>query len=106
MTKDKQKKDPFDDFWSRKRPNGGASWADWNPPPEPERKYIPKDEWPIPKERTDRVFAKCCTPENRGSTHAGSDSMPASDFGKVIEQVREHLLNCTMLFISQWRRAL
>ena len=84
MTKDKRKKDPFDDIWSRKRPNGGASWAGWNPPPEPEREYIPKDEWPIPKERSDPVFAKCCTPENWGSTHAGSDSMPASDFGKVM----------------------
>ena len=84
MTKDKRKKDPFDDIWSRNRPNGGASWAGWNPPPEPERTYIPKDEWPIPKERLDPVFAKCCTPENWGSTHAGSDTMPASDFGKVM----------------------
>jgi hypothetical protein len=84
MTMDTRKKHPFDDIWSRKRPNGGASWAGWNPPPKPEPEYIPKDEWPIPKDRTDPVFAKCCTPENWGSTHAGSNTMPASDFGKVM----------------------
>jgi hypothetical protein len=84
MTMDTRKKHPFDDIWRRKRPNGGASWAGWNPPPEPEPENIPKDEWPIPKERTDLVFAKCCTPEHWGSTHAGSDPMPASDFGKVM----------------------
>ncbi|VVO09723.1 S-type pyocin domain-containing protein [Pseudomonas fluorescens] len=84
MDENKQKKNPFDDLWSRKLPNGGASWAAWNPPPEPERVYIPKDEWPLPKERTDLVFAKCCTPKYWGSTHAGSDPMPASDFGKVM----------------------
>ncbi|VVM58604.1 hypothetical protein PS662_01189 [Pseudomonas fluorescens] len=84
MTEEKRKKDPFDDIWSRNRPNGGGSWAAWNPPPEPVREYIPKDEWPIPKEHSDPVFAKCCTPENWGSTHPGSHSMPASEFGKVM----------------------
>jgi hypothetical protein len=84
MNKNKLKKDPFDDIWRRKLPNGGASWAAWNPPSVPERVYIPKDEWPLPKERTDLVFAKCCTPQNWRSTQAGNDPVPASDFGKVM----------------------
>jgi hypothetical protein len=84
MTMDPRKKHPFDDIWRRKRPNGGASWTGWNPPPKPEPEYILKDEWPIPKERTDPVFAKYCTHENWGSTHAGSNTMAASDFGKVM----------------------
>ncbi|WP_449104760.1 colicin E3/pyocin S6 family cytotoxin [Pseudomonas mohnii] len=84
MDKDTPEKNPFDDIWRRKRPNGGASWAAWNPPPEPERVYIAKDEWPLPKERTDLVFAKSCVSENWCSTQAGTSTVPASDFGKVM----------------------
>lgn len=84
VKKDEKKKDPFDNWWSPKRPNGGASWAAWNPPPEPKREYIQKDEWPAPKERSDLVFAKCCTPDNWGRTRAGNHSLPASEFGKVM----------------------
>jgi hypothetical protein len=84
MYEDELEKDPFDDLWGRKLPNGGGSWAAWNPRPKPVREYIPKDEWPTPKERSDLVFAKCCTPENWGRTHVGDDVMPASEFGKVM----------------------
>ncbi|SED12510.1 S-type Pyocin [Pseudomonas mohnii] len=84
MDKDTPEKTPFDDIWRRKRPNGGASWAAWNPPPEPERVYIAKDEWPLPKERTDLVFAKSCVSENWCSTQVGTSTVPASDFGKVM----------------------
>jgi hypothetical protein len=86
MFEDDKEKDLFSDIWiwGRKFPNGGASWAGSKPPPEPVREYIPKYERPISKERTDLVFAKCCTPENWGRTHAGIDSMPASEFGKVM----------------------
>lgn len=37
-------KDPFDDIWRRNLPNGGASWAAWNLPKEPEPVYVPTDE--------------------------------------------------------------
>ena len=84
MDKDTPEKNPFDDIWRRKRPNGGASWAAWNPPPEPERVYIAKDEWPLPKERTDLVFAKSCVSEKWCSTQVGTSTVPASDFGKVM----------------------
>ncbi|CRM95790.1 hypothetical protein [Pseudomonas sp. 22 E 5] len=75
----------FDNEWSRKLPNGGASWAAFNPPREPEpAAYIKKDEWPRPKERTDLVFAKSCVAENWSCTKPGSATVPASDFGKVM----------------------
>ena len=74
----------FDDEWHRKRPNGGASWAAWFPPREPEPVYVPTDEWPTPKPRDDLVFAKSCTPDNWCRTDAGTTSEPASSFGKVM----------------------
>ena len=75
----------FDNEWSRKPPNGGASWAAFNPPREPEPAVcIKKDEWPLPKERTDLVFAKSCVAENWSCTEPGSATVPASDFGKVM----------------------
>ncbi|UFP99343.1 S-type pyocin domain-containing protein [Pseudomonas fitomaticsae] len=77
-------KDPFDDIWRRKLPNGGASWAAWNPPREPEPVYVPTDEWPSPKPRDDLVFAKSCTPGNWCRTDAGTTPEPASHFGKVM----------------------
>ncbi|WP_244142226.1 bacteriocin immunity protein [Pseudomonas gozinkensis] len=77
-------KDSFDDIWRRKLPNGGASWAAWNPPREPEPVYVPTDEWPSPKPRDDLVFAKSCTPGNWCRTDAGTTPEPASHFGKVM----------------------
>lgn len=75
----------FDDYWRRKRWNGGASWAAWNPPREPEPvAYVPTDEWPTPKPRDDLVFAKSCTPENWCRTNAGTAPEPAANFGKVM----------------------
>ena len=79
------KDDPFlDSIWHQKRPNGGASWAAWAKPSVPEPVYIPKDEWPSPKERTDLVFAKSCVSENWCSTDAGTAIEPASNFGNIM----------------------
>ncbi|MBM1186533.1 S-type pyocin domain-containing protein [Pseudomonas lundensis] len=84
MKKD-DKDDPFlDSIWHQKRPNGGASWAAWAKPSVPEPVYIPKDEWPSPKERTDLVFAKSCVSENWCSTDAGTAIEPASNFGNIM----------------------
>lgn len=69
----------FDDDW-----NGGASWAGWYLPEAPEPVYIQKDEWPTPKPREDRVFAKSCTSDYWCRTDAGTSTQPASDFGKVM----------------------
>ncbi|MEB0205731.1 S-type pyocin domain-containing protein [Pseudomonas sp. CCC3.1] len=74
---------PSDD-WQPRLPNGGASWAAWNPPSKPEPVYIAKDEWPSPKERTDQVFAKSCLSKNWCSTDAGTTTEPASHFGNVM----------------------
>ncbi|MFJ2714188.1 S-type pyocin domain-containing protein [Pseudomonas sp. NPDC087346] len=74
----------FDDEWPWKHSNGGGSWASWNPPPAPEPKYIPKDEWPTPKPREDLVFAKSCTADNWCRTDAGTTPEPASNFGKIM----------------------
>lgn len=76
--------DLFDDIWRRKLPNGGASWAAWNPPPEPEPVCVPTDEWPSPKPRDDLVFAKSCTPGNWCRTDAGTTPEPVFHFGKVM----------------------
>jgi hypothetical protein len=46
--------------------------------------YVPKDEWPTPKPRTDLVFAKSCSPGNWCSTEAGTEEEPASNFGNVM----------------------
>jgi hypothetical protein len=65
-------------------PNGGASWAAWNPSPEPVRVPTPTPErWPAPKERTDKVFAKSCTGD-WCSTDAGTTVEPASNFGAIM----------------------
>lgn len=84
MFKD-DKKDPFgDDSIFKGLPNGSASWAAWNPPPEPVRVPTSMPErWPAPKERTDKVFAKSCTGE-WCSTDAGTEVEPASNFGAVM----------------------
>ena len=79
------KDDSFSEpLWKTKRPNGGASWAAWQKPAPPEPVYIPKDEWPSPKERTDLVFAKSCVSENWCSTDAGTAIEPASNFGNIM----------------------
>jgi hypothetical protein len=84
MNKDKSN-NIFDEYWSRKRPNGGASWAAWNPPREPAPvAYVPKDEWPTPKPRDDLVFAKSCIPDNWSRTDAGTAPEPAANFGAVM----------------------
>ncbi|MBD8707000.1 S-type pyocin domain-containing protein [Pseudomonas sp. CFBP 13711] len=84
------KDDKEDPFWANSifegttLPNGGASWAAWNPPPEPVRVPTPMPErWPAPKERTDKVFAKSCTGE-WCSTDAGTEVEPASNFGAIM----------------------
>ncbi|WP_282367409.1 colicin E3/pyocin S6 family cytotoxin [Pseudomonas sp. PS02290] len=84
MFKD-DKKDPFSEHPIFKGlPNGGASWAAWNPPPEPVRVPTPIPErWPAQKERTDKVFAKSCTGE-WCSTAAGTTVEPASNFGAIM----------------------
>jgi hypothetical protein len=82
------KKDPFwgnSLFAGTKLPNGGASWAAWTPPPEPERIQTPIPErWPAPRERTDKVFAKSCAAGNWCSTEAGTEVEPASNFGAIM----------------------
>ncbi len=84
MKKDKPK-NPFDNQWGPNLPNGGASWASFYPPREPEPViYLKKDEWPKPKPRDDLVFAKSCVPENWSCTKPGTAVVPASDFGKVM----------------------
>lgn len=84
------KDDKEDPFWANSifkgttLPNGGASWAAWNPPPEPVRVPTPMPErWPEPKARTDKVFAKSCTGE-WCSTAAGTTVEPASNFGAIM----------------------
>ena len=81
-------KDPFwgdSLFAGTKLPNGGASWAGQNPPPEPERVQTPIPErWPAPRERTDKVFAKSCAAGNWCSTDAGTEIEPASNFGAIM----------------------
>ena len=83
-----KKDEPDDPFskpvWRSRRPNGGGSWAAWNTPTKPEPVYIAKDEWPVPKERTDQVFAKSCLSKNWCSTDAGTTTEPASNFGNVM----------------------
>ena len=75
------KDDPFfEPLWKPKRPNGGASWAAWQTPAAPAPVYIPKEQWPSPKQRTDVVFAKSCVAENWCSTEAGTATEPASNF--------------------------
>jgi hypothetical protein len=87
--KDK-KKDSFDNDIFRsnyqQHPNGGASWASQTPPREPERVYVApaKEQWPAPKKRPDRVFAKSCVPGKWAETCAGTEIEPASNFGKVM----------------------
>jgi len=83
MSKD-DSKNPFDWVSKRKLPNGGASWAAWNKPAEPERIYIQKDEWPAPKKRTDLVFAKSCVSGKWCGTEAGTTTERASNFGQVM----------------------
>jgi hypothetical protein len=81
-------KDPFwgdSLFASTKLPNGGASWAGQNPPPEPERVQTPLPErWPAPRLRTDKVFAKSCAAGNWCGTDAGTEIEPASNFGAIM----------------------
>ena len=75
----------FDEDWAWARDYGGASWGGWLPPRAPEEPvYIEKDEWPAPKPREDRVFAKSCTPDNWCRTDAGTAEEPASNFGKIM----------------------
>jgi hypothetical protein len=85
MFKD-DKKDSFEENSIFKGlPNGGASWAAWNPPPEPVRMATPIPErWPAPRERTDKVFAKSCAAGNWCSTEAGTEVEPASNFGAIM----------------------
>ena len=84
MKKDKKDDVFLEPIWRKNWPNGGASWAAWEKPTKPEPIYIPKDEWPSPKERTDLVFAKSCVSKNWCSTDAGSATEPASNFGNIM----------------------
>jgi hypothetical protein len=85
------KDDTKDPFWENSMfkgttlPNGGASWAAWNPPPEPVPTQAPTPErWPAPKQRTDKVFAKSCAAGNWCRTEAGTAVEPASNFGAIM----------------------
>lgn len=76
---------PFEEFWFGSNLGGGSSLGDgvrpvWEELPV----YVPKDEWPTPKPRTDLVFAKSCSPGNWCSTEAGTEEEPASNFGNVM----------------------
>jgi hypothetical protein len=75
----------FDEDWPWAHDYGGTSWGGWLPPLAPEEPvYIEKDEWPSPKPREDRVFAKSCTPDNWCRTDAGTAPEPAANFGKIM----------------------
>lgn len=85
------KDDTKDPFWENSMfkgttlPNGGASWAAWNPPPEPVPTQAPTPErWPAPKQRTDKVFAKSCAAGNWCRTEAGTAVESASNFGAIM----------------------
>lgn len=43
-----------------------------------------KEEWPAPKKRTDLTFAKSISTAPWGTTHAGTGSEPATNFGKTM----------------------
>lgn len=43
-----------------------------------------KEEWPPPKKRTDLTFAKSISTAPWGTTHAGTGSEPATNFGKTM----------------------
>lgn len=51
---------------------------------EPEPVYIQEDQWPDPKPRTDLIFAKSISTAPWGTTKAGTDSEPATNFGKTM----------------------
>ncbi|QRK83495.1 S-type pyocin domain-containing protein [Pseudomonas granadensis] len=75
----------FDEDWPWANDYGGTSWGGWLPPLAPDEPvYIEKDEWPSPKPREDRVFAKSCTPDNWCRTDAGTAPEPAANFGKIM----------------------
>lgn len=74
----------LDDDWFLNPYSGGRAWFTLLPPKAPEPVYIEKDEWPAPKPREDRVFAKSCTPDNWCRTDAGTAKEPASNFGKIM----------------------
>lgn len=74
----------LDDDWLLNPYSGGRAWFTLLPPKAPEPVYIEKDEWPAPKPREDRVFAKSCTPDNWCRTDAGTAEEPASNFGKIM----------------------
>ncbi|NMY72951.1 pyocin [Pseudomonas sp. WS 5071] len=54
------------------------------PIPEPDPVYMLKEEWPAPKNRTDLTFAKSISTAPWGTTHAGTGSEPATNFGKTM----------------------
>ncbi len=54
------------------------------PMPEPDPVYMLKEEWPAPKKRTDLTFAKSISTAPWGTTHAGTGSEPATNFGKTM----------------------
>jgi hypothetical protein len=74
----------LDDDWLLNPYSGGRAWFTLLPPIAPEPVYIEKDEWPAPKPREDRVFAKSCTPDNWCRTDVGTAEEPASNFGKIM----------------------
>jgi hypothetical protein len=85
------KDDTKDPFWENSMfkgttlPNGGASWAAWNPPPDPvPTQALTPERWPAPKQRTDKVFAKSCAAGNWCRTEAGTAVEPASNFGAIM----------------------
>ncbi|WP_262501752.1 S-type pyocin domain-containing protein [Pseudomonas lundensis] len=54
------------------------------PIPEPDPVYMLKEEWPAPKKRTDLTFATSISTAPWGTTHAGTVSEPATNFGKTM----------------------
>ncbi|MBM1181642.1 S-type pyocin domain-containing protein [Pseudomonas lundensis] len=54
------------------------------PMPEPDPVYMLKEEWPAPKKLTDLTFAKSISTAPWGTTHAGTGSEPATNFGKTM----------------------
>lgn len=54
------------------------------PMPKPDPVYMLKEEWPAPKKRTDLTFAKSISTAPWGTTHAGTGSEPATNFGKTM----------------------
>lgn len=79
------KKDDFEEPWFAWYFRGSSSGRVVRPAQSNEPVYyVPKDNWPAPKPRTDLIFAKSCAPGNWCSTDAGTKTEPASNFGNIM----------------------